>query len=227
MQDYSEGFSTRALQVVKLERAVQSASDPSYLSLKGQPVKNFCLLSLGLVAALAFSGVASAEPTVKSGPQAGDSLGAFYVTKVAGAENDGVDKNANLCYRCRNGRRPQVIVFTRAADGKVAELVAKLDKAVQENSSSKLRVFVNVLGEDKADATDHAKKLASSSKAKNIPFVVPNEFENGPDNYGINAKAEITVTMASELGVKASHAAGAATDLDVASVLSDLKKILN
>ena len=54
---------------------------------------------------------------------------------------------------------------------------------------------------------------------QNIPFVVPNEFENGPDNYGINAKAEITVTMASELGVKASHAAGAATDLDVASVL--------
>lgn len=195
--------------------------------LKGSPVKKFSLLSLGFAVALAFSGVVNAETTVKSGPQAGDSLGAFYVTKVAGAEEDGVDKNANLCYRCRNGRRPQVIVFTRATDGKVAELVAKLDKAVEENSSSKLRVFVNVLGEDKADATDHAKKLASSSKAKNIPFVVPNEFENGPDNYGINAKAEVTITLASELGVRASHAAGSADQLDVASVLGDLKKILN
>ena len=200
---------------------------PLHLSSKGLSVKNLCVLSLGLVAVLAFSGVASAEPTVKSGPQAGDSLGAFYVTKVAGAENDGVDQNANLCYRCRNGRRPQVIVFTRAADGKVAELVAKLDKAVEANSDTKLRVFVNVLGEDKADATEHAKSLATSTKAKNIPFVVPNEFENGPDNYGINAKAAITVTMASELGVKASHAAGSADDLDVASVLGDLKKILN
>lgn len=190
-------------------------------------MKNLSVLSLGFVVAFAFSGVASAEPAVKSGPQKGDSLGAFYVTKVAGAENDGVDKNANLCYRCRNGRRPQVIVFTRAADGKVAELVAKLDKAVQENSSSKLRVFVNVLGDDKADATDHAKKLAASTKAKNIPFVVPNEFENGPDNYGINAKAEVTITLASELGVKASHAAGSADDLDIASVLGDLKTILN
>jgi hypothetical protein len=195
--------------------------------MKGIPVKKVSVLTLGLAVALAFSGVANAEPTVKSGPQAGDSLGAFYVTKVAGAEDDGVDQNANLCYRCRNGRRPQVIVFTRAADGKVAELVAKLDQAVAQNADAKLRVFVNVLGEDKADATDHAKKLASETKAKNIPFVVPNEFENGPDNYGINAKAAITVTMASELGVKASHAAGSANELDIASVLSDLKKILN
>lgn len=195
--------------------------------MKGRSVKKFCVLSMGFVVALAFCGVASAENAVKSGPQAGDSLGAFYVTKVAGAEDDGVDKNANLCYRCRNGRRPQVIVFTRATDGKVEELVKKLDKAVQANSSSKLRVFVNVLGEDKADATDEAKKLASSSKVKNIPFVVPNEFENGPDNYGINAKAEVTITLASSLGVKASHAASSADELDIASVLGDLKKILN
>ena len=109
----------------------------------------------------------------------------------------------------------------------IRDSVKKLDKAVEANSSSKLRVFVNVLGEDKADATDEAKKLASSSKVKNIPFVVPNEFENGPDNYGINAKAEVTITLASSLGVKASHAAGSADELDIASVLGDLKKILN
>ena len=190
------------------------------------------LFMLGLaVVAFAMSGVATADDAVKaemkSGPQVGDSLGAFNVTKIAGAENDGVEEGKNLCYRCRNGAKPQVIVFTRSTDPKVTELVQKLDKAIEENESSKLRVFVNVMADDKDSATEEAKKFATSSKTKNIPFVVPNEFENGPDNYGVNAKAEVTVCLASDLGVKASHAVANAKDLNIESILSDLGKILN
>ncbi len=188
-------------------------------------MKNLFVLSLGFVAAVALSGNVSAEE-IQSGPKVGSSLGAFYVTKVAGAEEDGVDQGKNLCYRCRNGAKPQVIVFTRSTDPKVAELVRKLDKAVDTNSSSNLRVFINLLGEDKEDLTETAKSFAEKSKTKNVPFVVPNEFENGPDNYGINAKAAVTITLASDLGVKASHAVADAKDLDVESVLKDLTKIL-
>ena len=75
--------------------------------------------------------------------------------------------------------------------------------------------------------SEAAKKFAAKSKAKNVPFVVPNEFENGPDNYGINAKAEVTVMLASELGVKASHAYTSAKDLNIDTVIGDLEKILN
>jgi hypothetical protein len=190
-------------------------------------VKNLLVFSLGLVVAMAVSGVVRAENVVKSGPQTGDSLGAFYVTKIAGAEDDGVEVDENLCYRCRNGRKPQVIVFTRSTDPKVAELVSKLDKAVAENASSKLCVFVNLLGDDKESLQKEAKQMAASTSAKNVPFVVPNEFENGPDNYGISADAEVTITLASDLGVKASHAVTKAGDLDVEKVLGDLQKILN
>lgn len=194
-------------------------------------MKNLFVLSLGLVVALAASGVVTADDAakkknVKSGPQCGDKIGAFYVTKVAGAEDDGVEEGKNLCYRCRNGSRPQVIVFTRSTDPKVAELVQKLGGAMSENESSQLRVFVNFLGEDKEEVSDQAKKFASHSNVKNVPFVVPNEFENGPDNYGINAKAEVTVTLASESDVKATYAVAKAKNLDVNSVLSDLGKIL-
>ena len=120
-----------------------------------------------------------------------------------------------------------MIVFTRSTDPKVAELVSKLDKAIAKNESSKLRVFVNLLGEDKEDLTDEAKKFAASSKAKNVPFVVPNEFENGPDNYGINAKAAVTITLASDAGVKASYAVTDVKDLNVKKVMGQLKQILN
>lgn len=194
-------------------------------------MKNLFVLSLGLVVALAVSGTASADEAakkqIKSGPQVGDSLGAFYVTKVAGAEDDGVEKGQNLCYRCRNGAKPQVVVFTRSTDPKVARLIKRLDKAVAENESSKLRVFVNLLGEDKEALADSATKFAAKSKTKNVPFVVPNEFENGPDDYGINSDAEVTITLASDLGVKATHAVANADDLNIKQVIGDLKKILN
>jgi hypothetical protein len=178
-----------------------------------------------LVSALAVATTLSAEE-IKSGPQVGDSIGAFNVTKCAGAESDGVEVGKNLCYRCRNGARPQVIVFTRSTDAKVMELVQKLDAAVKEHESAKLRSFVNLLGEDKDQLTETAKQVAADSKTTEIPFVVPNEFENGPDDYGINAKAAVTIVMASELGVKANHAVTDVKDLNVDAVISDLGKIL-
>ncbi|NND98167.1 MAG: hypothetical protein HKN47_12640 [Pirellulaceae bacterium] len=193
-------------------------------------MKNLSVLSLGLVALMASAVTLNAEDkatkAVKSGPQKGDSIGAFYVTKLAGAQDDGVKEGKNLCYRCRNGRKPQVIVFTRSTDPKVAELVSKLDQAITENEDAKLTAFVNVMGEDKEDVTETATKFAAKSQAKNIPFVIPNEFENGPDNYGINAKAEVTIVMASDMGVKANHSFASAKDLDVDAVLKDINKIV-
>ena len=192
------------------------------------------LFVLTMVAALVASGTLNAKEKeaakskkLKSGPQTGESIGAFNVTKVAGAENDGVEEGKNLCYRCRNGSKPQVIVFARSASPKVESLVKELDKAVDENESSKLCVFVNILGEDKEAASDVAKKFAASSEAKNIPFVVPNEFENGPDNYGINPDAELTVVMAVDKGVKANVAVRNAERLKVDTVMKRLGKILN
>jgi len=193
-------------------------------------VKNLFVLSM--VAALVTAGssyaadAAKERKKLKSGPQQGESIGAFYVTKVAGAENDGVAEGKNLCYRCRNGSRPQVIVFARSNSPQVASLVQQLDKAVESNPSSDLRVFVNILGENKEDATESAKKFAQTSSAKNIPFVVPNEFGNGPDNYGINPNAELTVVMAVDQGVKANFAARKADRLNVDNVMKNLNKIL-
>jgi len=178
------------------------------------------------VALLAMASFVTAEE-VKSGLQAGDFVGPFYVTKLAGAADDDVKVGANLCYRCKNGGRPQVMVFTRSADPKVVALVKSLDAALAKNSSKQLRAFVNYLGEDKSSAVEDAKKLAKTSQAKNIPFVVPNEFENGPDDYGINAKAEVTIILAGGGQVKANHAVVSAKDLNVDGVVADLKKILN
>ena len=184
------------------------------------------LVSLALALAVISPSFASAEE-LKSGLEAGKEISPFYVTKTAGAEEDGVACGKNLCYRCKNGSRPQVMVFTRSTDDKVVALVQKLDEQLAAHEDAQLRAFVNMLGDSKDAAADSVKKLAVASKAKNVPFVVPNEFENGPEDYGISPKADITIIIDNNEKVVASHAVTSAKDLDVDAVIKDVKKMLN
>ena len=178
------------------------------------------------VAVLSLASWSMAED-VKSGLKVGEDIGPFDVTKLAGAEADGVKIGQQLCYRCRNSARPQVMIFTRSSDEKVVAFVKKLDAELAKNSDKQLRAFVNYLGESKDAAADSAKKLAATTKATNVPFVVPNEFENGPEDYGINTKAEVTVLVAKEGKVTANHAFSKAKDLDVDKILKDVEKTIN
>lgn len=141
----------------------------------------------------------------QSGLQKDAKIPAFFVTKVAGPE-DGVAVGANLCYRCKFGAKPQVMVFARTADDRLATLVKKLDDALAKNEEKQLKAFVNILGESKDAADASAKAFAAKAAAKNVPIVVPNEFANGPDNYGLNPKADLTVLIANAGTVVANHA---------------------
>ena len=180
---------------------------------------------LGLAVVLGIGSVNTGEKTV-SGLQRGDIIGAFHVTKYAGAEDDGVEQGKNLCYRCRNGARPQVIVFTRSTDQEVIDLLQKLDKAIAKHEDSQLRTFVNLLGDDEEELSAAAKKLAKDSRTKNVPFVVPNEFKNGPDDYEINPKAAVTVILATESSVKVNHTVAEVKDLNADAVIADIDRIL-
>ena len=108
------------------------------------------LMAVALVLGLAVT--ASAEVT--SGPQVGAQVGAFTVTKVAGNADDGVEAGKSLCYRCKMGARPVVMVFARTADPKLAKLLKKIEEEVAEHESDKLTSFVNMIGGD-ADAVKH------------------------------------------------------------------------
>ena len=169
----------------------------------------------------------SVAADVKSGLKVGEDVGPFDVTKLAGAESDGVKVGQQLCYRCKNSARPQVMIFTRSSDEKVVAFVKKIDAALEKNSDKQLRAFVNYLGESKDSAADAAKKLASTTKATNVPFVVPNEFENGPEDYGLNSKAEVTILVAKDGKVTANHAFAKASELDAEKILKDVEKTVN
>jgi hypothetical protein len=182
-------------------------------------------LFLGSVLSAALiAGVAVAADSA-SGLKQGDSIGAFYVTKVAGAEDDGVEAGKELCYRCKYGQRPMVMVFTRKNSDKVSQLVSQLDKAVDKHGDSQLRAFVTVMGDDQAELKNSAKEIAKTSEAKKVPVAVAADNANGPASYRLDPKADVTVIIANESQVVASHSFKA-DSVDSAAVMKEIEQML-
>ena len=125
----------------------------------------------GMALVLGLASVASAEMT--SGPQAGEMVGAFTVTKVTGNPDDGVADGRTLCYRCKMGQRPVVMVFARSADEKLAKLLKKIEEEVEEHQAEKLTSFVNMIGTDAESLKKATADFAAKHGIKRIAFVVP------------------------------------------------------
>ena len=160
------------------------------------------LMAMAMVLGVAVT--ASAEVT--SGPQVGDTVGAFTVTKVAGNPDDGVDAGKSLCYRCKMGQRPVVMVFARTADPKLAKLLKKIEEEVEEHQADKLTSFVNMIGSDAETLTKQAAEFVKANDLKRIAFVVPEDAKNGPEDFKIAADADVTVVCYKGGKVKTNHA---------------------
>jgi hypothetical protein len=180
---------------------------------------------------MVFSLIVSARGAeLKSGPQKGEELGAYDVVKVAGNPHDGVKVGEELCYRCKMGNRPMVMVFARKADKNLAQLVKELDKVVAKNEEKKMGAFVALLAaknEDKAKA--EAEKLIKDTEAHNIAVVVPKAQPNGPEEYKINPEADVTVLIYKQGTVEANHALtkDGLNEKVTKQIIADTAKILN
>jgi hypothetical protein len=120
------------------------------------------------------------------------------------------------------------MVFSRKSDAALTSLVKQLDEAISKHADKKLSSFVNLLGDDREALESQAKQLAEKNKLENVPVVVPVEFEDGPKNFGINPRAEVTVLLYSGLKVVSNHAfaPGKFDEKGVKAVMADVPKIL-
>ena len=158
------------------------------------------------VAAVALMTAAVASAEVTSGPQVGERVGAFTVTKVTGNPDDGVVDGKKLCYRCKMGQRPVVMVFARSADEKLAKFLQKLDEEIEEHQDAKLSAFVNMIGTDEESMKKAAADFVAKHGIKRVAFVIPEDAANGPENFKIAPDADVTVVCYKGGEVKANHA---------------------
>lgn len=183
------------------------------------------IFAASMAGLLAIAGVAIAGDSKDTCLKAGDPIGPFYVTKVAGPD-DNVKTGQTLCYRCKYGSRPMVMVFARETGGKVADLVKQLDTAVAKHEDAELRSFVTLIGGETESLRGTAEKMAKSVGVKNVPITVAEDSENGPSNYKLDPKAEVTVVVAKDSEVKCQHTFTAA-DIDIAAVMKEVQGLLN
>lgn len=120
------------------------------------------------------------------------------------------------------------MIFARKSDAALASLVKKLDESIEKHADEKLKVFVNLLGDDRDKLEDQAEQLVADQKLKNIPVVVPVENEEGPANYGLNPDAGLTVLFYRGMSVKANRAFGEDefNKKRVDSLMKEVSKIL-
>jgi len=169
---------------------------------------------------------AVAKTAPESPLQEGDPLGIFYVTKVAGAVDDGVEAGEEVCYRCRYGSSPMVIVFARRIDGPMVELTEWLDEAVEKDQESRLRGIITLWGDKTSELKKEASVLAAKASADQIPISIAKQDKTGPLNYKLPPEASVIVVIAANSQVYRTHTFREG-NIDVPAIISDVEQILD
>ncbi len=126
--------------------------------------------------------------------------------EVTSGPQDGVEDGKSLCYRCKMGARPVVMVFARTADPKLAKLLKKIEEEVEEHQADKLTSFVNMIGGDADSLKKQAAEFVKANDLKRIAFVVPEDAKNGPEDFKIASDADVTVVCYKGGKVVTNHA---------------------
>ena len=117
-----------------------------------------------------------------------------------------------------------VCVFARKTSEPLASLVKKIDEKIGENG--KLKSFVVILTDKGDKSAEDLRKLAKDSGIKHVPLTL-HQNPQGPGDYEIDSKADITVLMWSGHKVKVNHSyKGELTDKEIADIVADIPKVL-
>ncbi len=118
-----------------------------------------------------------------------------------------------------------VCVFARKTSEPLTSLVKQIDQKIGDNAS--LKSFVVIMTKDLDTTREGLKKLAKEAGVKKVPLTMIAE-KDGPPDYEISADSDITVLMWTHHKVKVNHGfKGELTEKDVASVVSDIPKLLS
>ena len=119
-------------------------------------------------------------------------------------------------------------VFTRSLDENVVSLTKKLQVELFENSGKQLRAFVVLLTDKPGKQEKVLFELARKNRLRTLPLTV---FENaqGPPDYKIADKAEVTVLLWKGLQIQANHAfaAGELNEAAIGKIVASLDTILD
>src|SRR5205823_326860 len=123
----------------------------------------------------------------QSGPKVGDKISTFYVRAVTGPL-----KSKSVCYVCRNGDRPVVMLFIRQITPELKTLLKSIDAEIDRSRASGLRSFGVFLPNEGQELLPQVQTLAFDEKI-NLPLTIAAAPSDGSAGGTIHAEAAVTV----------------------------------
>lgn len=132
---------------------------------------------------------AERRPTLQSGPEIGSTIHQFFVRAVTGPH-----RNRSVCYVCRYGSRPVVMVLLQKSDPQIALLLKEIDRIVDENRVSGLRSFGVLVTDESARAVPILQTMAFDEKIS-MPLTAATTAIAGTSCHNLHEDAATTVIL--------------------------------
>ena len=177
------------------------ASPPKFLNCRPKSLCQVFAVHCALLAGLTLGVVYADEvPALKSGPQVGNRVSTFYVRAVTGSL-----KGKSVCYVCRNGDRPVVMLFVRRVTPELKGLLKGIDAEVDRGRAEGLRSFAVFLPTESNDLYPQIQTLAFDEKIE-MPLTIAAAPTDGSAGGSIHADAAVTIVLYREQTVTANFA---------------------
>ncbi len=140
------------------------------------------------VASISAAEVAPRE-RLKSGPRPGEAVHAFFVRAVTGPL-----KNRSVCYVCRNGDRPVVMVFFQGVDPNAVKFMKMIDRMTDVGRVNGARSFGVLVTDDSGVVVPTLQTLAFDGKIE-MPLTSSTTAIAGPSSHSLHPEAATTVVL--------------------------------
>ena len=146
-----------------------------------------------------WASLSTAEP-LHSGLKVGERVHTFYVRAITGPL-----KNKSVCYVCRNGDRPVVMIFVRQITPELKRLLKGIDAEIDGHRAAGLRGFSVFLAGDGNELLPQVQTLAFDEKI-NLPLTIAAAPSDGSAGGTIHPDAAVTVMLYRDQTVTANFA---------------------
>ena len=124
---------------------------------------------------------------LRSGPEAGQEVPSFFVRAVTGPQ-----ANRSVCFVCRNGDRPVVMIVLRRLELGTSQLLKTVDEVVDRRRADGLRAFAVMLSNEPAKVSPHLQTISFDEKLS-LPLGVGSETLADREVLAIDPSASITL----------------------------------
>ncbi|MDA0831832.1 MAG: hypothetical protein O2955_16615 [Planctomycetota bacterium] len=135
-----------------------------------------------------------------SGRLVGDEVPYFYVRAVTGPM-----MNRSVCYVCRNGQRPVVMVLMQTLSPSARDLLIEIDRVVNKSRAYGLRCFGVLVSDEPMRDVSHVQTFAFDGKIE-MPLTIGAPMVALPSCQNLNPDADVTVILYRQRKVVANYA---------------------